>query len=385
MRIWKFPIGYVKIEVICKRSERFINEALSCGVSLHNIERLSSRIFRALVISTQYEDVLELAGELGAEIRLLRQGGASVLIGELLSRKALVLALTAAIAAMLLLSRRILFINVDCAEQDSNGAIRFLLSSEGIVCGVASSSVDKAELARRISASVESIDYANVLVDGVVLSVEAHSGSFGQSDDIIRPASIHADKDCVILGVAVFDGIAVVRSGDAVRRDQLLVNGDITPEQSPERKLVHAEAEIIGEVAYGFNVHVEPSDLCPTLSGQTSAYVSCELFGLSLDQKPAFADNEIEYYESFPLDACFLPAIARGGIARELVLKQRMLSRREMLETAEAKLQKAMQSEIPESAVIVSKATELVWGDDGSLTARLAVHTYEKIGYMRDI
>ena len=314
---------------------------------------------------------------------MLKAGGASLLFRELLERKALILSLIAAIAAIFLLSKRILFIKIDCAEPALHQPVFDALESEGAVRGISASSIDRAELSQRIIDHIGAVGFANVSIDGVVLKVEAFSSLENAGEDSSRPASIYADKDCVILSLAAFDGIAAVKPGDAIKKGQLLVSGDITPEQGGEMILVRSEAEIIGEVVYGFSVRIDPNDLRPSRSGCSEGFAYCKLFGLSLSPRPGFTDCELETLSVLPFDAVFLPVFVRGGLAHELVLKDRELSKNEMLEAAEAELREEIRRRIPQDAVMVSKSTELIWDEGGSLTVRIAVHTYEKIGYMR--
>lgn len=381
--MWKFPYGYVKIEVTCKRPERFINDALAIGVSLHNIKRLSSYAVRTVVRASLFDDVLRLASESGAEIRIIKTGGASIFLRELLSRKALILSLSAAVAVIMLLSKRILVISVNCADRGHSESVLQVLDSEGIARGTASSSIDKSELSRKIAAVDDTIGYASVGIDGAVLRIQTHSSEHNTGDGSPRPASIYASKDCVILSLAAFDGKALVKPGDAVKKDQLLISGDLTPEQGGEAVLTHSEGEIIGEVAYAFSVRIEASDLGPVRSGNTEQSSALELFGSIITPNHGFADYELDYSSLYRFDSSFLPVLIRAGTAHELVLKQSTLSRREMLNKAKARINARILAGVPEDAVIVSKATELTYSDDGALLMRVTVHTYEKIGYTR--
>ena len=314
---------------------------------------------------------------------MLKEGGTSLCLRELGARKALIISLIAAIAAILLLSKRILFIKIDCAEPKLYQPVLDALEIYGAVRGISASSIDRAELSKSIADRIGSIGFANVTIDGVVLRVEAHSALERPADDGSRPKSIYSDKDCVILSVATFYGIAAVKPGDAIKKDQLLVSGDITPDQGGEGILVRADAEIIGEVAYDFSIRIDPNDLRPSRSGRSEDYAVSKLFRLSLSPSLSFIDCELENRAVLPFDAVFLPVFVHGGSAHEIIIKDRELSKNEMLEAAEADLSAQIHRRIPEGAVIISKATELIWEDDGALTVRIAVYTYERIGYTR--
>ena len=383
MFLWKFFGGYAKIEVICRRPERFANEVLNSGISLHNLSKIDRCTMQGVLRFEALDELSEIAEAYGAKLRVVKTGGTSVIVHSLFSRCALMLSLAASIAAMLFLSSRILSIRIDGADAVLASEIAALLKDNGIVRMAPIACVDKAELARSIAALDPRIGYVRIETNGAVLDVSLFDKPPLADAHAMPPSSVYADKDCIIVSISALDGRELVRAGEAVKKDQMLISGDVTPEQGANSVLVHSCGEIIGEVAYRFKVDVPSAELGPVPSGNSMQALAIELFGIKLEANIDYADYSAEYSQRSPLNAVFLPVFVLNGVARELTLGNRESAKAEMLEEAERGAQAAISAAVPHDAVIISKSTELAWNEDGSLELIVYIHTYEKIGYTR--
>ena len=65
------------------------------------------------------------------------------------------------------------------------------------------------------------------------------------------------------------------------------------------------------------------------------------------------------------------------------MIAEEQLSKDEMITEALKRADIALVTGIPSDARLISKTTDLVWNDDGSLTLAVNVHTIENIGSQR--
>ena len=356
---------------------------ISAGVCVHNVERRSRE---CIVLTVKHSDVraaLDFAGENGAEAVLLQRGGYPVFLELLRTRPVLFAALAAACLLLALLSRRVLAVRVEGCGAELAKEVASFIESEGIRCGVPLSSVDSASLSGKLLDLDPGIRFAEVRPEGVVLRIELTLGETPAQTGELPPCSIFADKDCVLLKIAAFDGRECAAVGEAVKKGSLLVDGDITPEGAEERVLVHSSAEIIGEVAYRFTVTAEPRAFEPVRSGSSVPLTRVLLFGASFDSATGFEAYEAELANEAQLGASPLPVRVQSGLAWELVLKETERDRGAMLLEAETKAAAQLMQLLPKQARMISKTTDLVWNEDGSLTAVVVVHTVEHIGILR--
>lgn len=381
MFLWKLPRGYAKIESENNRPERLINAALSRGISLHNVERLDKTSFRAIVRISRLDAFSELAAEYGADIRVVKRGGAPVFLRSMLARPALLVSVLAAMAAIVFLSTRVLYIDVSGWDSLAELEIRRFLTENGVREFMPLSRISKRELADRISAYDERIGFVSVDTEGTVLKVEIDQGPLKRTETGGAPSSIFADKDCVIVKVFALDGKALVKPGDAVKKGDMLISGDVTPENSAQRVLTPSNAEILAQVAYRFSVTVEPKELAPVPSGKTAPVTRIDLFSLFFDSKTAFSDEKKAFEQNSALSFSPLPVFVRSGRAEELVLREREREKNDMIDEALFRGERITANSIPQGARIISKNTELIWKEDGSLEAVFSLQTIESIGY----
>ena len=381
MFLWKFPRGYAKIVFTAKRPEAFANELLKNGVSLHNVHRISCGEVEALIRFDRLGVLLEIASDLGVESRIIKTGGVTLPVRLLLARCALFIGLALASALIALLSRRILFISVDGASAELNSAVRSLIEDELAILYKPASSIQQELIRTEILELAPCLEFVRIEVDGVVLRIELFENLDSEKERQLDPSSIYSNCDCVIVKLCAFEGKALVRSGEAVKKDQLLVSGNLTAEGG-EYVCVHSDAEIIGEVARVFEIRVDPTASVPIAGGNFESVAAVELFGLGLLSQSRFEDRVISLERRTALDAAFLPVFVSGGKANELVIGSKTLSRDEMLSEAQTRLNAVIASALPDDAMIVSKSSEFAISG-GALILTAKVHTYEKIGYTR--
>ncbi|MBR6006066.1 MAG: sporulation protein YqfD, partial [Clostridia bacterium] len=357
MFYWKFPCGYVTINVECARPELFLNRLFADGVSAHNICRTQKCLVTLTVRSRELPKALDTAAELGGTASVTASGGLPVLLASLLKRPALLVSMSLALAALLLLSSHVIAIRVEgCGQWLESEAIA-LLASENIKPGVRASEIDTNLLEEKLTALDPDISSVTVRIDGVELVCNFRMRRQSDSAPPDLPSSIYADKDCVIVSLAAFDGKAAVSPGAAVRKGDLLVSGDVTPEGSETPVLVGSRAEIVGEVAYSFTVRVEPSALSPFRSGASARLIRISFFGLSIGSSPGFEAYESELDRLNVFSAAGLPVRILCGTAWELVLGRTEKDRGEILDEMRIAADALIRERVPKDARIISKTT----------------------------
>lgn len=384
MYLWKFTRGYVKIRMNCTRPERMVNILLAEGVSVHNIERTGLHEIGAVVKLKDYQLLCSIANAHGCDVSMIEQRGLPVYLRMARSRPLLALVLLAGLIALPLLAGRIWVIDVTGCDKVDESAIVALLRENGVGIGTNTSAVNRTDLARRVLDSDDYISFADIRLNGVVLTVSVHEvNELMPAGQDVAPSSIYSDKDCIILSIIAEHGRAAVRTGQAVKRGELLISGDITPQDSEESILVHAVGTIVGQVAYRFAFSVEPTSMGMIRSGEGVAYLSVQSLGIAIHSDLPFDDYETETNSVRVFDACGIPVTVQSGIAYELVSAPIQLSEQAMMDIAISGIDGLIGTAIPKDARIIMKTTDLVWNDDGTLTAIVNIQTIENIGYSR--
>lgn len=386
MNLWKFTRGYVKIRLYCDRPERMVNLLLAEGICLHSIGRVSLHELTAIVRLKSYMQLCEIAGTHGCDVSLIEEHGLPVNLRLLKSRPMLAITLALGFVSILFASSRIFIINAVGCDGVSEEEVLNVLYEHGVSAGANKAELELKDLSKAVLDSDDRIGFADVRVNGVVLTAvirEVNSIVPQGGDD--APSSIYADKDCVIVSIVAEDGNAVVKNGQAVKRGQMLVSGDITPEGAETPVKVRSKAAIFGQVAYRFSVEVKPTAAKLVRSGNSCDYTKIMAFGMELGSSTPYEQFEVELTKLRWLDASGLPLSVGSGKAYELVWGESALDEETMREIALAEADALIRNMVSTDARIIMKTTDFVWQDDGSLLAVVRIQTIEKIGYSRYI
>lgn len=390
MFLWKFTRGYVKIRMRCMRPEKMVNLLLAEGISLHNIERENKSTITAVTETGNCMPLVELTELHGGEACVLEQRGLPVLLRSLKSRFMLIAVLIIGFAAMCILSHRVLLIDISGCDALEPSEILSVVADCGVRIGMPSAKLNAERVADSLLNALPTLSFADAGICGVVLKINVSEyNSAASTEENTEPCGIYADKDCVILSIVANKGNAAVRKGAAVRQGQLLIDGDITPEGSSERVLVHSRGTITGQVAYRFSVEIGKTAPKLCKSGNSCEYTQISfptLFKgkkITRESRVLYDEFEVTLESCETLDAGLLPVRVYKGRAHELVVAEKNLTYDEMTAAANAKLDAEMKSSIPKDARIIAKSTDFIQQADGTLIAVLNVQTIENIGYIQ--
>lgn len=388
MYLWKFTRGYVKIILECCRPERMVSLLVSEGVALHNMQRKGIHKMLAVISLRDYQLLCDLAETYGCTVTALSSSGLPVCLKALLGRPMLIFSVILWLAAGIIFSRRVFIINIIGCDAVKKAGVLSLIEETGIKRGAPKAKIDSEEIKRALYNYDERVSFADIRLHGVVLTVvirEADAFKPSGRDD--APSSIYADKDCVIVKLTAGHGNPKARPGQAVKRGELLISGDITPERAnPETRVkVAAEGVILGQTAYRFSVRIERGAEIYMRTGKRLPFTDISLFGLKPASKISFPNCERERQSVKWLAGCGLPVKVESGFCYELIPVTGELSDAAMTGLALKKADALILKTVPKAARLITRSSELYWNGDGSLIMTVNLQTIEKIGYSRYI
>ncbi len=381
MKQWKFLSGYVKIRISSSRPERTVNALIAEGITVHDIIRVGRGELTAYVRSRRLPEVRLISDECASRVEVLEERGVTLLMHIIRQRLSLAITLLVGMAAILYLSSRVLFIETDGCDVLTEEQVLQTLEQSGIRLGMSKHDISFEEARNTLLEMDERVSYADIRCSGVILkAVIREANSIISDDEEQTPANIYADKDCVILSIVAEDGRAMAANGQTVKRGTLLISGDITPEGSEEEILVRAKGEIIAEVTYRFAVTIQPTADRLVRSGEYSHMNRIDAGLLEIIGDIPYDDYETEFGRTRVLTPCGLPVRVTEGIAYELVMGEKELTREEMKQEAENMLNEKLKKGIPSGARLIAKETEFIMQEDGTMLAVMKIQTIESIG-----
>lgn len=385
MKQWKFISGYVKIGIKGQRVEKTLNALIANGIAIHDVSLLGRRAVSIYIRSDDLYEATALINEHGCEPIIISKKGITAIKQMVFSKLSLLLTILVCFIVMLFLSQRVLFIQIDGLDNIEEEQVRTVLNSAGVHEFIYRKSIDFDLVRTKLIEMDESICYADIRPSGVIATVVIRESNTVLKQDDSTPASIYADKDCTILSITAENGKAMVNKGQTVKRNTLLISGDITPAGSDSRVLTQAKGEIIAQVVYRFSCVVDSICDVPMRTGNQLSVTKLETYFFEFFSEIDYSDYEIEMNEKKVITAAGIPVSVMTGTAYELKLAQGKITQSEMELRARNILDEKIKNTLPHDAQIIAKQTEFTVLDGGSLLAVISVTTIENVGFAKSI
>lgn len=380
MRMWNFLTGYVMIRVEGLSLEKFLNIAAEAGVSVYDARRASYTVLHAMVSPRGFRKLQHAVPE-KYTVTAGKSAGLAVGVKRLARRKALLIglalvALAAVVASLFVWQVRVTGIDVREAKK-----ITAELESLGIYQGAFKGNIDLKKAETRLIIAHDEFAWVNVRLSGVVALVEVVPAEpVPEMVDESRPCNIVAEKDAMIESVTALKGRAAVKSGQTVRKGDVLISGLVWDPGFP-RMLFAARGKVTGSVWYTASVSapVNEDARIPTGQKQTQRMISVGADSAPVDAGCSFAEYDTKEIDKYPVVGLFLPVYITVLEHSEVQIRTQSIPR-DMLEVyLEEKAYYDAQGYVPEKADIVGHRT-IFKEEDGKLTATVYLQTHEDIG-----
>lgn len=238
-RLWRVFRGYVVVKVKGTRLEGFLNRMAAAGIAVWDAERLSNGMLIARMCASGFKRTRHLSRRQGWQVFVVDRVGLPFLLARMARRKVLAIGAVAALVSLYVASGYIWFVQVDAEVEMPVERILAVASDAGLKPGVRSDGFDPQEIQLALLLKLDELAWAAVNVKGTMAVIEVAERS-RPSDALIRPGDIVAERDGVIEKIAVSQGHPLVRSGDTVRKGDILISGFIPPEDPNHRRLVES-------------------------------------------------------------------------------------------------------------------------------------------------
>ena len=249
--IINFLRGSVLFTVTGAFPERFLNLCAQAGVGFWDLEWLDPHTLRLRVSRRDARRVGPLAEKVLCEARARRHLGFPYFLAGFRKRYALLLGLALSLAAVCLLSRFVLTIEVSGNETVSTAAILTELSRQGVRVGAYGPGLDVRRISQESLLRLDGLAWMSINLHGTRAEVLVREKlPEPEIRDESTPANVVAQADGVILDLEVLDGQAAFREGEAVLRGEVVISGTMDlrePEYSAVdagQRLVHARGNV---------------------------------------------------------------------------------------------------------------------------------------------
>lgn len=255
VKAWNFFKGYVIIKVKGLTLERFLNLAATNDIYLWDIRRIDYTELEMKATIEGFRALKEIVNKVGCRVEIVEKKGLPFLLYRIKNRKALGIGFILFFIIIIFLSSIIWDIGIVGNEKVKNEDILKFLETEGIKSGIIKYKVDKDYIEYLLLNKFENFSFVSVEIKGTKLIIELKEIELlNEEIDENTPSHIIAAKKGVIEKVIARNGKAVVRKGDIVEKDDILISGIISNEGSEGFMLVHADGEVWAKTLYSYKI-----------------------------------------------------------------------------------------------------------------------------------
>ena len=387
-RIVNFLKGHVCLEVVSPYPERFMNLCAQNQVSFWALYRIDEVTVQVTMTISHYRRLRPLLGNLNAQVRQVKRGGAPVFLWRIRTRYALIGGLLLTLTAVWVMSLYIWDIQVVGNDTVSTPVILQAVAEAGVYRGAFGPGIHPALLRNEVLLSLGDVAWITVNVNGsratVVVQERIHRPPMVPEH---TPTAVYATRSGIIDQMIVWEGVPLVAAGDTVIIGQDLVSGRMESLVSGTR-FVRANAAIYAVTWYELGMFM-PLELVEKAHTGRVSTKNTIYFGEN--RINLFFSTGISYrsYDKIVTESDF---VLPGGIVLPIRIERRVYSEYEPIhsllpqEQAVALLQARLLAQLEDflgpGGVILEK-TFIVEVENGVVTVYLQAKCREQIAALR--
>lgn len=184
-------------------------------------------------------------------------------------------------ASLFVSSNYVWDINISGNEEIPEEVIMDQLAEHGLYYGAKIKTLDKYGICGRIVLENEKISWLSINMRGTVANVELRETKPPHTEEISSPSNIVASLDGQIVSVKAEGGRGVCKSGDIVKKGDILISG-IMDSQTLGYRAVRARGSVLARVTKEFSTVVSRKTVEKVYSGREKTRRSIKIFSKSI-------------------------------------------------------------------------------------------------------
>ena len=288
VRFLRWLLGWVRLETEGGFPEKLLNQAAKAGLPLWNSCRQGIRM-TTCCYARRYKKLRPLAKKACVRMRVKERHGIPFFLHRYRARAGLAAGILVYALLLQFLSGRIWIVHVEGNEQVTDASILEVLEPLGIREGGDFKELDIPSLQLTALQSLPDLTWLAVNLDGSTVHVKVRErGSHAPMEDDAFPSNIKAARDGRIVKIEATSGQAMVRAGDAVTKDTLLISGVVESKTGPMLK--RSSGRVIAETNRVLRVEIPLEDTLLLPTGDSIFRPAFTLFGIRV---PLYTDGTI--------------------------------------------------------------------------------------------
>ena len=359
----KYILGYVRITVEGYYIERFINICTTSKILIWNLKRENEvKLYLNIGIKDFY-DVIKIAKKLKCKIKINKKRGIPFIIHKYKKRK--IFLITLIVITMLIgVSTRFVW-NIDIITEEKIDNIEQDIKEVGLKIGVPKDRVNIQEIANKIRIKRDDISWIGIELKGTNAIVKIVKAK--KAPEIINEnenSNIVAYKEGIITKIIAQNGTALVKVGDEVKENQILIEGKIEGKYTGTR-FVHSLGEVEALVKYSRTEKFPIKTIEKVETGNKETKYKIKISNFQINFYKTLSKFKI--YDTIEMEKkikifsnLYLPISITKIINKEQENVEKEYSKEYAIETGTTKLEKILEDEIGKEKEIINKDVNII-------------------------
>lgn len=388
IRIWNYLRGYAIIIVEGLKIERFINMAISNGIYIWDIKKLSYTSISARIGLENFNKMREIVRRTDSSITIQEKRGLPFLIRNVKRHKLFTASVLALLVVIYMMCSHVWMIEVTGAKTIDPKTVLEAAYIEGLKEGVSKSQIDKHSIENKILIKMPQLSWIGIQIRGTKAILEVVEKT--KEPELISKTDacdIVASKSGVINKILVLNGDGAVKDGQTVKKGQVLVTGTIVRENT-ETRYVHAMAQVTARTWYEEAEDIELKQIEFKETGKSTTRYTLKILEKEFAMKKAIPYLEYSEFQEEKNILSFgdyvFPVKLITNRYNELVKVPKTYTVDQAKKRCEERLNAKLKLMLPENAIILDKKIDY-YEEKRSVKAKISVEVLEEIGVQRRI
>lgn len=294
MSFAKYWSGIITIEIQSMIPEKFINLLWKNDIQVKNISRLDISTMIMEINIREYDKIKEICKKTNTRIRITGRKGMFFYLYRIKRHASLAAGILVFMAAIYYLSTFMWSVDITTDKYMSPYEVRQKIYGYGIKPGIPKSKINVRLLEDKMMKDNSNLMYVKVRIEGSALKVNVVERK--EPPDIIEdnePCDVVAKADGEVLKIFSTAGTPVVKTGDIVKKGQVLIKG----EQGKEGSVypVHAKGQVLAKTFYEYEREMQMKGTKYEKTGRKAENIYIEVMGKKIYLKKSL--NKFTNYD----------------------------------------------------------------------------------------
>lgn len=388
IRIWNYLRGYAIIIVEGLKIERFINMAISNGIYIWNIKKISYTSISANIGLQNFNKMREIVKKTDSSISIKGKKGLPFVIKNIKRHKLFTAAILGLVVFLYLMCSHVWMIEITGTKDVDPKTVLEAVSQEGLKEGALKSKIDRHAIENRVLIKLPELSWVGIQIRGTKALIEVVEKT--KEPELISQqdaCNIVAAKSGVIEKILVLNGDGVVKEGKTVKKGQLLVTGEIVRETTGVR-YVHAIAQVTARTWYEEAEEIQLNQIEYKGTGRETTRYTLRIMQKEFSSKKAIPYAEYtetkEERNIVSFGDYVFPVKLIISRYDELVQVPKTITVEQAKKRCEERLNAKIKLQLPEDVVILDKKIDY-YVEKKAVKAKISVEVLEEIGVKKRI